>query len=72
MVLPKANEKDLRDVPENVRSEMTFFLAETVDDVLAQTLPNPPAARPAGGGIDGDGVAGRIGVGTASRASEIG
>jgi ATP-dependent Lon protease len=39
VVLPKANEKDLRDVPEPVRSEMQFFLAETVDDVLAQTLP---------------------------------
>ena len=72
VVLPKANEKDLRDVPENVRREMKFLLAGTVDDVLAQTLPNPPAARPAGGGIDGDGVAGRIGVGTGSRASEIG
>jgi ATP-dependent Lon protease len=42
VVLPKANEKDLRDVPEPVRSEMQFFFAETVDDVLAQTLPQPP------------------------------
>jgi ATP-dependent Lon protease len=40
VVLPKANEKDLRDVPEPVRSEMSFFLAENVDDVLAQTLPH--------------------------------
>jgi ATP-dependent Lon protease len=46
VVLPKANEKDLRDVPENVRREMTFHLAETVDDVLAATLP-PTATRAA-------------------------
>jgi ATP-dependent Lon protease len=39
VVLPKANEKGLRDVPEPVRSEMEFFPAETVDDVLAQTMP---------------------------------
>ena len=32
---------DLRDVPENVRREMTFHLANTVDEVLAATLPNP-------------------------------
>ena len=54
VVLPKANEKDLKDVPENVRREMTFHLAETVDDVLANTLPPTttrgalPALRGAG------------------------
>jgi ATP-dependent Lon protease len=39
VVLPKANEKDLRDVPEPVRSDMTFHLAQTVEDVLAATMP---------------------------------
>jgi ATP-dependent Lon protease len=39
VVLPKANEKDLRDIPEPVRSEMTFHLAQTVEDVLAATMP---------------------------------
>jgi ATP-dependent Lon protease len=39
IVLPKGNEKDLKDIPEQVRREMTFFLAETVEDVLAATLP---------------------------------
>jgi ATP-dependent Lon protease len=58
VVLPKANEKDLRDVPENVRKEMTFHLAETVDDVLANTLP-PNAARAAAVGSDGNGAAER-------------
>jgi ATP-dependent Lon protease len=32
------NGPDLDDVPESVRSEMTFHLAETVDDVLGAAL----------------------------------
>jgi ATP-dependent Lon protease len=67
VVLPKANEKDLRDVPEPVRKEMTFHLAETVDDVLAATMP-PSAVRPSTTGPDGNGQAGWIGP-TASRTS---
>jgi ATP-dependent Lon protease len=39
VVLPKANEKDLKEVPDPVRSEMTFVLAQTVEDVLAATMP---------------------------------
>ena len=35
VVLPARNEGDLDDVPEQVREEMTFHLAEAVDDVLA-------------------------------------
>ncbi|MFW2334391.1 endopeptidase La, partial [Ilumatobacter sp.] len=34
VVLPKRNGPDLDDVPERVRDEMTFHLAETYDDVL--------------------------------------
>ena len=33
VILPKRNEFDLEDVPENVRSEMHFIFAERVDDV---------------------------------------
>ena len=35
VVLPKRNGPDLEDVPERVRSTMTFHLADTYDDVLA-------------------------------------
>jgi ATP-dependent Lon protease len=35
VVLPARNEGDLDDVPDQVREEMTFHLAEAVDDVLA-------------------------------------
>jgi ATP-dependent Lon protease len=39
VVLPKDNEVDLRDVPEEVRNEMQFTFAERVEDVLAAALP---------------------------------
>jgi ATP-dependent Lon protease len=39
VVLPKRNEVDLEEVPEDVRNEMTFVLVETVDEVLAAALP---------------------------------
>ncbi|MEL6890019.1 MAG: endopeptidase La [Actinomycetota bacterium] len=35
VVLPKRNGRDIDDVPESVRDEMTFHLAATYDDVLA-------------------------------------
>jgi ATP-dependent Lon protease len=38
VVLPARNGPDLEDVPEEVRSSMTFHLAETVSDVLAAAL----------------------------------
>jgi ATP-dependent Lon protease len=39
VILPKDNEKDLRDLPKQVREEMTFILAERVDEVLRAALP---------------------------------
>ena len=38
VILPQDNEKDLDDVPEDVKSEMEFLLVETVEDVLKETL----------------------------------
>jgi ATP-dependent Lon protease len=35
IVLPKRNGPDLDDIPERVRAEMTFHLADTYDDVVA-------------------------------------
>jgi ATP-dependent Lon protease len=50
VILPKENEKDLRDLPEHVRAEMEFILAERVEDVLTAAIPQladrlTPAAR---------------------------
>jgi ATP-dependent Lon protease len=49
-VLPKRNEADLDDLPEELREEMTFVLAETLDDVLAAAM--PPAFLAQRPGID--------------------
>jgi ATP-dependent Lon protease len=38
VILPKRNEGDLDDVPQQVRTEMTFHLTETIDQVLAIAL----------------------------------
>jgi len=38
MILPKGNEKDLKEVPDQVRNDLTFVFVETLDEVLAATL----------------------------------
>ena len=38
VILPKANQKDLREVPEEVREEMAFTLVDTIEDVLPAAL----------------------------------
>jgi len=38
VILPKRNEPDLEEVPEEVRKEMKFVLVDTVDEVLAAAL----------------------------------
>jgi ATP-dependent Lon protease len=39
VVLPRDNEPDLREVPEQVRRELEFTVADRIEDVLAVTLP---------------------------------
>jgi ATP-dependent Lon protease len=38
VIMPKANEKDLRDVPDEVRANMAFTFVERMDEVLHLTL----------------------------------
>jgi ATP-dependent Lon protease len=38
-VLPEMNEQDLAELPEDVRREMTFVPARTLEDVLKVALP---------------------------------
>jgi len=48
VIIPKLNEKDLPDVPVEVKQELKFVLVETVDELLAAALETPAAAdRPA-------------------------
>ena len=38
VILPKLNEKDLEEIPENIRKQMTFHFVEWLDEVFALTL----------------------------------
>jgi len=42
VVLPARNEADLEELPEEVRKDIQFIFAETVDDVLRAALESPP------------------------------
>jgi ATP-dependent Lon protease len=45
-VLPRDNEKDLPDIPENIRGEMRLHFVETMDEVLKYSLERQPEALP--------------------------
>jgi predicted ATP-dependent protease len=53
VILPKKNEKDLTDVPDEVRKKMKLVLVENMDQVLSAALrrkprplkPNPTVAK---------------------------
>ena len=40
VIIPKRNERDLDDLPEDIRDEMTFVLVDRVDEVLVTALRN--------------------------------
>src|SRR4029079_17806751 len=48
VIIPKLNEKDLPEIPEEVKRKVTFYPAETVDEVLAIAL--TAAGRAVGNG----------------------
>ena len=57
VILPKKNERDLRDVPEEVRKQMKLIPVENMDQVLAAALRRRPRAlkpNPAGAKGKGD------------------
>ncbi len=55
IILPKDNEKDLADIPQNVLGQMNVNLVETMDEVLRTALAGPlPAAPPAEEPLAGD------------------
>ncbi len=39
VILPKENEKDLREIPDTVRREIQFVFAERIEDVLVAAIP---------------------------------
>ncbi|KAE9539087.1 endopeptidase La [Ursidibacter maritimus] len=42
VIIPKENEKDLEEIPENAKSALAIHPVETIDEVLAIALENPP------------------------------
>ena len=40
VILPKENQKDLRELPDNVRAEMEFVFADRVEEVLTAAIPD--------------------------------
>ena len=48
IILPKRNQLDIEDVPEEIRKTMTFIFAESVNDVLKAALEKPvkPTTKP--------------------------
>ncbi len=48
VILPARNQADLDELPEEVRQELTFVFANTVDEVISAALETAPAALPVG------------------------
>ena len=46
IVIPMANEKDLDEIPEDVRADLEFIRIETMDQVLGVALPKPVVIDP--------------------------
>ena len=49
-IMPKANEKDLRDIPEEIRKQIKLVLVENMDQVLEAALRRKPAPLTEGPG----------------------
>jgi ATP-dependent Lon protease len=61
VILPKKNEKDLRDIPEEIRKQIRLVMVESMDQVLDAALRRRPKALDAKAGPSGPG---RRGEGT--------
>jgi ATP-dependent Lon protease len=47
-ILPRANEKDVAELPDNIKNAMKLHFVDTMDEVLALALESPlPAPLPA-------------------------
>lgn len=46
VILPKRNEQDLEDVPEEVRKQMDFIFIENVDELMSHAFQTPLRDRP--------------------------
>ncbi|MFN2275130.1 MAG: S16 family serine protease, partial [Anaerolineales bacterium] len=49
VILPRRNEMDLDDIPDEVRKDMKFIFVDTVDDVFKAALEQPGKGKKASG-----------------------
>ena len=49
VILPKENEKDLAEIPDDIKSQLEFHLVEHIDEVLRLALEGPLPAVDVGG-----------------------
>ena len=61
VILPKRNESDLEDLPEEVRTSMKFIFVQTVDEVLKAALEPTKRQKKLSKPKDTDGKKARIG-----------
>ena len=54
LVIPRDNEKDLVDIPKNIKDKLNIVPVRWIDGVLQLTLQNMPAPKAAGRPIPGD------------------
>jgi ATP-dependent Lon protease len=45
VILPRENEKDLRDLPDAVRNTMEFVFVERIEEVLSAAIPKLPLPK---------------------------
>jgi ATP-dependent Lon protease len=55
IILPKRNELDLDDIPEEVKKSMKFIFVDTVDEVLKAALEKKAAGHGNGTAVSGSG-----------------
>jgi len=48
VLLPKDNERDLREIPDSIKEAMTFIPVSHIDEVLEHALIDPPKLQPTG------------------------
>ena len=49
MILPEENRKDLEDIPEDVREQVSFYFVSTIDQVLALMFSAPEKKKAVSG-----------------------
>lgn len=54
LILPEENEKDLEEIPDDVREEMTYRFVEHMDEVLSHALIDDVETAVAGPAADGE------------------